>query len=34
MALTNGLAEAGHEPRRISTTARVHFRPGEGPPIK
>src|SRR3954470_9201443 len=34
MALANGLAEAGHAPRRISTTARVHFRPGEGPPIK
>jgi osmotically inducible protein OsmC len=34
MALANGLAEPGHEPRRISTTARVHFRPGEGPPIK
>jgi osmotically inducible protein OsmC len=34
MALANGLAEDGHAPRRISTTARVHFRPGEGPPIK
>src|SRR5436190_20484712 len=34
MALANGLAEAGFEPKRISTTARVHFRPGEGPPIK
>lgn len=34
MALANGLAEAGFTPSRISTTARVHFRPGEGPPIK
>jgi lipoyl-dependent peroxiredoxin len=35
MALANGLAEAGHAPGRISTTARVHFRPDEeGPPIK
>jgi osmotically inducible protein OsmC len=35
MALANGLAEAGHAPRRIETAARVHFRPdGEGPPIK
>jgi len=34
MALANGLAEAGHAPRRVETNARVHFRPGEGPPIK
>src|SRR5947207_15195078 len=34
MAFANGLAEAGFTPKRISTTARVHFRPGEGPPIK
>jgi osmotically inducible protein OsmC len=35
MALANGLTEAGHPVGRISTTARLHFRPGEdGPPIK
>src|SRR5436189_5231713 len=34
MALANGLSEAGFTVRRISTTARVHFRPGEGPPIR
>src|SRR5919198_5084160 len=29
MAFANILAEAGHEPRRIETTARVHFEPVE-----
>ncbi len=34
MALANMLAEAGHEPRRIETEARVHLEPaGEGPTI-
>jgi lipoyl-dependent peroxiredoxin len=30
MALANILAQAGHDPRRIETTARVHFEPVEG----
>ena len=30
MALANVLAESGHEPRRIDTTARVHLEPVEG----
>jgi osmotically inducible protein OsmC len=30
MAFANILAQAGHEPRRIETTARVHFEPVEG----
>jgi osmotically inducible protein OsmC len=32
MALANDLAEAGHAPGRIETTARVHFEPVEGAP--
>jgi len=32
MAFANILAEAGHEPRSISTTARVHLRPVDGKP--
>ena len=30
MALANDLANAGHEPKRIETTARVHLEPVEG----
>ncbi len=30
MALSNGLAKAGHHPERLSTTAEVEFVPGEG----
>jgi osmotically inducible protein OsmC len=29
MAFADTLAQAGHPPRRIETTARVHFEPGE-----
>ena len=32
MALANDLAEAGHVPDRIETTARVHFEPVDGAP--
>ena len=30
MALSNGLAKAGHHPERLSTTAEVEFVPGKG----
>ena len=30
MALSNGLAKAGHEPERLNTTAEVEFVPGTG----
>src|SRR5919206_5023765 len=30
MALSNGLAQAGHAPERLNTTATVTFQPGEG----
>ena len=30
MALSNGLAKAGHEPERLNTTAEVEFVPGKG----
>ena len=30
MALSGGLAKAGHEPERLQTAARVTFQPGEG----
>jgi lipoyl-dependent peroxiredoxin len=30
MALSNNLAQAGHEPQRLSVTARVGFQAGEG----
>jgi osmotically inducible protein OsmC len=32
MAFSNMLAEAGHVPTRVSTTARVHLEPVEGKP--
>lgn len=32
MALANMLAQAGHAPQRVSTTARVHFEPVDGAP--
>jgi osmotically inducible protein OsmC len=30
MALANDLANSGHEPKRVETTARVHLEPIEG----
>lgn len=30
MALSNGLAKAGHDPERLNTTAEVEFVPGKG----
>ena len=33
MALANILAEAGHNPERVDTTARVHLDPKSDPPI-
>ena len=30
MALSNGLAKAGHQPERLTTTAEVEFVPGKG----
>jgi osmotically inducible protein OsmC len=30
MALSNGLAQAGHAPERLNTSATVTFQPGEG----
>lgn len=30
MAFANGLAQAGHSPKRVETTARVHFEPVDG----
>ena len=30
MALSNGLAQAGHAPERLQTSATVTFQPGEG----
>ncbi len=30
MALSNGLAKAGHDPERLTTTAEVEFVPGKG----
>jgi lipoyl-dependent peroxiredoxin len=30
MALSNGLAKAGHQPERLNTTAEVEFVPGKG----
>ena len=30
MALSNGLAKAGHAPERLQTSATVTFQPGEG----
>ncbi len=30
MALSNGLAKAGHHPERLNTTAEVEFIPGKG----
>jgi lipoyl-dependent peroxiredoxin len=32
MALANILAEAGHDPRRVETVARVHLEPADGGP--
>lgn len=34
MALSNILAEAGHTPENVNTTARVHLDPKNDPPIK
>jgi lipoyl-dependent peroxiredoxin len=33
MALSNILAEAGHDPESVSATAAVHLSGGDGPPI-